>query len=228
MIEHTVEQGSLAWLQLRIGRPTASEFEKIITPAKLQFSKSATKYACRLIAERLLNQSADSLDHLEHIARGKELEPVAARAYEFETGFETRKVGFVTTDDGLIGASPDRIITTGSDLRGGLEIKCPSGPIHVEHLYAGFGDDYKIQVQGQMLVGELDFVDRYSFIQQGPSLRVRTYRDEAVIKALQDGLRQFLDLMADVEAKALSAGVWTPSPSLVLPEEVEYAEAFSE
>ena len=32
MIIHEVEQGSGDWLKLRLGIPTASEFDKIITP----------------------------------------------------------------------------------------------------------------------------------------------------------------------------------------------------
>lgn len=211
MIIHNCAQGSLEWLKLRLGKPTASEFEKILTPKQLKPSSQQTKYACRLVTEKLLNQSVIALDHLEWIARGKELEPQAAASYEFETGFETIPVGFVTTDDGFAGASPDRLIKTGSDLRSGLEIKCPAPHTHMEYIYEGFGSDYILQVQGQMWVGELDFVDRFSWHPQAPSWRVRTYRDDAIIRAIESAMVPFKELMADVEAKALAAGAWTPS-----------------
>jgi hypothetical protein len=105
-IIHNVEQGTDAWVKLRLGIPTASCFDQIITPKTGQLSKSANKYMYLLIAEKLLNRQLTSLDNLEWIARGKELEPDAAKAYEFIEEVETKPVGFITTDDGLIGASP--------------------------------------------------------------------------------------------------------------------------
>jgi hypothetical protein len=221
MIVHNCIQGSLEWLQLKLGKPSASEFEKILTPKQLKPSSQQTKYACRLVAEKLLNQSVQSLDHLEWIARGKEMEPLAAASYEFETGFETIPIGFVTTDDGLIGASPDRLIKTGTDLRGGLEIKCPAPHTHLEYIYEGFGTDYILQVQGQMWVGELDFVDRFSWHPQAPSWCVRTYRDDAIVRAIESAMVPFMELMKNIETKALAAGAWTPSVSVL---STQYAE----
>ena len=100
---HHVTQGSPEWTALRIGIPTASAFDKIITPAKGQLSKSSRPYAFLLVAEQLLGRTLDSLEGLEWIERGKELEPQAVRMYEFAEDCETAPVGFITSDDGRMG-----------------------------------------------------------------------------------------------------------------------------
>ena len=63
-------QGSLDWLELRLFTPTASNFHKILTPKKWEFSASAKPYAFRLVAQKLLNRSFESLEGLENIERG--------------------------------------------------------------------------------------------------------------------------------------------------------------
>ena len=87
---HNVAQGSAEWLELRLGLPTASQFHRIVTPAKCELSKQARKFAFLLIAEKLMHESFTDLDHLSYIARGKELEPQAVKMYEFDT--ETDKL----------------------------------------------------------------------------------------------------------------------------------------
>ena len=192
MIHHAVEQGSPEWIALRLGIPTASMFHKIITPAKLAYSAQARGYMFYLIAERVLNQQLDSISNLEWIERGKRLEPEAVRAYEFHHGVETAPIGFLTTDDGRIGATPDRFIVSTS-YRGAVELKCPAPQTHIEYMIDGFGNDYILQAQGQNFVGELEFVDRWSYHPDLPPVPVRTPRDEHVIAALRSGLARFLD-----------------------------------
>lgn len=203
MIEHAVTQGSPEWLALRLGKPTASEFDKIITPKKLEMSASARAYAYRLVAETLLGYPVQDLGGLPWIQRGIELEPDAVRSYEFDTDIQTRPVGFITSDDGMIGASPDRLLV---GVNGAVELKCPSPATHIGYLIDGFGTDYMLQVQGQMLVGGFDFIDRYSFHPQLPPVRERVLRDEKIIDALKAGLTQFIDMKEAMLAKVRSTG----------------------
>src|SRR5215472_9305133 len=145
MIHCHVAQGSGEWAKLRLGIPTASNFHRIVTPTG-KLSAQARKYAYRLIAERLLNETFDSLETIEHIARGKELEPAAARMYEFMQGAETATCGLLLTDNRRIGACPDRLLL---DRPGAVELKCPAATTHIEYMLEGFGLDYIPQVQGQ-------------------------------------------------------------------------------
>ena len=207
---YDVAQGSGEWQRLRLGIPTASMFHKIVTPTG-KLSKQSRGYAFHLVAEKLLNRSLDSLDHLEWVARGKELEPQAVRMYEFQTDVETAPVGFVTTDDGRLGCTPDRLIVGRA---AALELKCPAPHTHIEYMLDGFGNDYVPQAQGQLLIGEFEFVDRYSYHPEMPPAPCRTYRDEAYIRTLRAALDEFCDTLAGMIERARSMGMFAEREKL--------------
>ncbi|HTS05743.1 MAG TPA: YqaJ viral recombinase family protein [Candidatus Eisenbacteria bacterium] len=202
MKEIQVEQGSNEWIAARLGLPTASNFEKIITPGG-KLSTSSRKYACFLAAEKILNRQLESLDHLEWVQHGKMHEEAAAQNYEFVQDVKIRKCGFITTDDGRVGASPDRLII---GAKGGVEIKCPAPWTQIGYIVDGFGDAYKCQVQGQMWVSELDFVDRYAWHPELPPALQRTERDEPFIKLMSDAITKFCDDLDEIIRKARSSG----------------------
>jgi hypothetical protein len=203
---HNVEQGSGEWLKLHIGLPTASQFHRIVTPARGDFSKQSRDYAFYLVAEQLLNESFESISSLEWIARGKELEPRAVELYEFLEEVETVPIGFITTDDGKMGCSPDRVITGDRPLERALEIKCPAPQTHLKYWIDGFGPDYRPQVQGQLLIGEFETVDRYSFHPELPPVLARTERDEPYIDKLSAALREFIDMKDDMLGRLRATG----------------------
>jgi hypothetical protein len=215
MIPHFVEQGSPMWNALRLGIPTASMFHKICTAKTGKYSTAQTcrAYAHFIITEKLLGQSLNPLENLEWIQRGKDMEPQAVKMYEFEMDVETKPVGFITTDDGRWGCSPDRLLI---GVNGALEIKCPAPHTHVGCIVDGFGEDYKVQVQGQMLIGDFEFIDRYSFCPDlpVPTYNFRTYRDEPYIALLRSALDQFCEMRDEMLEKLRAAG-WdgkTPAP----------------
>ncbi len=155
------------------------------------------------MAEKLLNESLDSIDHLEHVSRGKDLEPQAVMMFEQVEDVETVPVGFITTDDMQCGATPDRLIV---GQPAALECKCPASWTHLEYLVDGFGADYIVQVQGQAYVGEFDWVARYSYHPALPPVLVKTPRDEIVIAKLAAGIRQFNDMKHEIEERIRAAG----------------------
>lgn len=181
-------QGDIAWVEARLGKPTASEFHRILTP-KGDLSKQANKYAYRLLAEFFLNQQMDSLEGLEWIEHGKMSEDDAVRIYEFIHDVEVKKVGFITTDDGRIGASPDRLIGNN-----GMEVKCPSPQVHIGYLLGDLGDKYKPQVQGEIFVGEFEWVDFFSHNVNFKPVELRTFRDDNYIKLMETALKDFCDM----------------------------------
>ena len=204
-------QGDENWIKARLGLPTASEFDKIVgTDGKLrrarsdksQMSSQVRNYAIRLITETVLNRSLESLTGLEWMERGKELEPEAARMYEWGGDVATIPVGFVVTDDGEIGASPDRLV--GED--GVLEIKCPAPRTHVGYMLDGFDEGYKAQVQGQLFVTERDWADWMSYSPEMPKVLIRAHRDEPYIRNLAEALDQFLEMKAELMERVRAAG----------------------
>ena len=203
MIEIPTEQGSSDWYAARLGIPTASNMHKIITPATRKFSKQSRGYAFRLVAEKLLNESLDTLDHIEHVQRGKDLEPQAVKMFEAVEDLHTAPVGFLITNDGTMGATPDRRIVGAPAF---LEVKCPMPWVQLEYLIDGFGADYLAQVQCQIYVGEADWVARYAFHPMMPAKLEKTYRDDEFIEAMCDAIAQFNDMKTEIERKARESG----------------------
>ena len=193
MIIHQVEQGSEEWHQLRLGIPTASCFDKILTAEKLALSKSSAPYMHTLLAEWIFGAPLESFEG-GWMKRGKDLEAEAVSAYEFQREVDSSTVGFVTTDDGMIGASPDRLV--GSD--GLLEMKCPALQTHVGYMLnpQSLKDEYRIQTQGQLWVcGDREWSDIVSFYPGFPLVVVRSNVDTKASLALSTHIPAFVETM---------------------------------
>lgn len=215
-LETDAPQGSPQWHALRLGIPTASNAHKFITPAKGELSKQRTDFGHRLIAERILRESfATSVDHLPWIIEGKEREDEAAAAYSVIRDVEVVKVGFVAHDSGRYGCSPDRLVLT-DGVRGAAEIKSPTEPVHVGYLIDdGPGTDYKPQMQMQMLVAELEWIDFFSHNPRCPPLLKRFYPDAEFQKKLAAALDQFCDELDEQEARVRKMGLFAPAAKLL-------------
>lgn len=188
MIHLDVPQGSEEWLRERVARPTASCFDRIITPAKLQPSKSQDRYICDMLAEWIFGSPvvAESVSKMQSfMERGKTMEQEAAAAWAFENDIDTTVCGLCLTDDRKIGASPDRFI--GTDRRRHLEVKVPSAWQHLMYLMypESLDDAYRLQVQGQLWVAETQSAVLISYHPNLDWVVREIDRDEAVIQALQ-------------------------------------------
>lgn len=195
MIVHSVVQGSDAWLALRRGMPTASEFGRILTPGG-KLSEGSVGYMCELLASRMLGQDVNA-DASQFMQRGSAMEQEAVNWFELQRGVDTERVGFVTLDNGLVGCSPDRFV--GEDE--GLEVKVPSAAVHVLHMLEGIPAKYKPQVQGCLWITGRK---RWSVLSYNPDMApalVTVERDEPYIAALSEAVAQFLDRMAEAERK---------------------------
>ncbi len=203
---HDVQQGSEEWVRLRLGMPTASDFDKIMTPAKMQLSKSADKLIARLIGERLSPYLPERAETFSSRAMqwGQQTEEEARRFYAMERNCTVTNGGFCLTDDGRFGASPDGLI--GED--GCLELKCPEAGTHVGWLLeGGVPAEYMTQVHGQLIVTGRKWVDFMSYSIGLPPLLVRVepslYTEE--LKKLLYG--QFIPRFDEVLAKFQKGGV---------------------
>lgn len=173
MIVHDCEQGSPEWFALRAGLPTASEFSSLITSTG-EPSKSMPGYAITLAAEKYAGKPVDKWEGNSHTERGKLLEDDARSWYAFVKDRTITKVGFVTTDDGRYGCSPDSFV----DDNGMLEIKCLKAENHVKALlyfrrHGKCPPDYVQQTQGQLLVCGRQWCDLLFYHPDLPSLVIR-------------------------------------------------------
>lgn len=192
---HEVAQNSEAWEALRRGIPTASSFDKIITPHGKP-SVQWKEYAHRCIAEKILKRPIDfTIAGSNWMQRGHELEGEAVNYYEAQTGKDTQLIGFVTTDDGSVGCSPDRLV--GND--GLMEIKCPAPHTQIGYLLTGGVEEkYTPQLQGQLYVTGREWVDILSYDPDFPDhVIIRVTRNDFFIKTLAEALDRFNSYVAD-------------------------------
>lgn len=209
MIAHRCAPLSAEWFRLRLGRPTASEFHRILTPGG-KLSKQSEGYMNRLLAEAMLGRQLDEVDiQTKWMQRGQELESSGISAYEFQNDVETEPGGFFTNDTGTIGASPDRLVES----RGLLELKCPAPPTHIQYLLTGsVEEDYLPQLQGQLYITERDWVDICSFHPELPPVVIRVLRDEAYIVRLSAALESFGAVLT--QKRMILEAKFGPFPSL--------------
>ena len=214
-----VPHGSEEWFLCRRGLPTASCFDRIITPGG-KHSEQSAGYAHLLLAEVILNENLDKFPQSYWMERGALIEADAAALYEFETGFRLAPGGFMTDDDLRWGASPDRLILDADGtIIGGLEIKCPAPWTHVENLLKKSIDKkYLPQVQGQIFIGGFQFVDWFSYHPEMPPSLIRTHRDDDYIARLKEALLRFDGLMKQKLSQLVELRVFDAAPEKVMPD----------
>lgn len=189
-------QGSEAWLESRLGRPTASNFGKLITPTG-KASTSAEGYINELIAQKITGEIPEFFKS-EAMQRGNELEASAKALYEFENDVEVVEVGLCLHDLLECGASPDGLIGDNA----GLEVKCPLPHTHVSYLRDGdIPAKYIPQVQGCLWITEREWWDFMSYHPSMEDLIVRVYRDEAYIKKLADLVTRAVEIIETESSK---------------------------
>jgi hypothetical protein len=206
---HQVEQYTEAWRQLRLGRPTASQFHKIITPTGKP-SKQQEDYTCLLIAERLLGEPMEKFAGNAWTQRGHDLQAEAAAAFTNWTGMAIEPGGVAISSCERFAASPDYQIV---GRNAALEIKCLAPWNHVSLLLYGQDADYRPQVQGQMLVGEYDAVHFWAYHPACPPVHIVTYPDipyQESMWTLLDHFARVLDVETE-RARQLGRWIWQPS-----------------
>jgi len=189
---HEAAQGTQAWLEARAGIPTASEFDALITPLwKIRTGEGVTSYVARKLAEKWagpLPSFGGSGAMSWAMEQGQILETEVIPWYEYETGHAIQRVGFITTDDDKAGCSPDGLI--GED--GGIEIKAPQSPKHVEYILAGkLPPEYAAQVHGSMYVTGRAWWKFVSYRRHFPPLILTIERDEDVQELIGKALAAF-------------------------------------
>ena len=198
---HDVRQGSDEWISLRLGRPTASEFDSLISPLwEIRKGAGPATYLYNKLTEHLLGVPLDTAGSFA-MEQGSILEGEAIPFYEFSYEAKVQRVGFCTTDDGRVGCSPDGLI--GED--GGIEVKCPQPETHLKYLMqGGIPKDYLAQVHGSMFVTGRAWWVFLSYCRHFPALVLRVERDEEIQVEIGKALKQFTEKF-DAELSRIKA-----------------------
>lgn len=187
-----IDQGSDDWKRLRMGKATASNFDRIVTEANGKYAAGADTYAREVAVQRVLKEDTEKpISGLYWVERGKELEPQAVKHYESLPGHRTTaSIGLIISDDNTRACSPDRI---SADRLWGAEFKAPSGPEHLEYMKNGPGRKYRWQVVGSILVAGFDGWDFVSFHPRMKEVVLSYAREQYVdeIELLDAALNRF-------------------------------------
>jgi len=196
-----IEQGSQDWLDLRLGKITASRVADIMSNGRGgKPSLKTESYMNELISEILTGAQAEFFTNAA-MAWGNECEPQARAMYELQNNVDVEEVAFIQLND-HVGVSPDGLV--GED--GLLEIKCPTSKKQIERaLSDSYHADYKAQIQMQLYVSGRNWCDFVSFdprIEGNASyLQEQVYRDEDYIKEMEYRIINFIACMDDKLAK---------------------------
>lgn len=189
-----VEQNTIEWMAARVGIPTASCFDKIVT-SKGEPSKQKEKYLFRLAGESVTGIPEESYQNANMI-RGNKVEEEARAYYDLTNGVEIERVGFCLADG--YGCSPDGFVGK----NGLVQFKCPLISTHVGYLLDNkLPTDYIQQVQGELFVTEREWSDFVSYFPCMRPLIVRVGRDEAFIKKLKIELEIFCNDLQETIGK---------------------------
>jgi hypothetical protein len=212
-------QGSPYWHALHRGRPTASDFDRICTPARMEFSAQAEKYAAFLAAQCVEGGHSPSWfsdmrtkPPNQWIEHGKEVEPEARRTLSYELDCPIAEVGFCAMDSGIFGCSPDGLIegvTPDGEVRYEkvIELKCPRPDTHAMYLIRGeLPIQYMPQCHGQLIVTGLSEGVFCSFSRGQRPLIVPFCRNDFTV-ALAKCLLRFAKLYDSVLRKLVGFGL---------------------
>ena len=190
------EQRSEAWERWR-ARPTASEFSRVVTPAKGDYSTQATEYAAQIVAKRLgvYTEPPPSF----WMEWGTEQEPNAKLAFTTMTGRAITDVGFVLPDrTDAYGCSPDGLV--GED--GLIEITSPKPETLIKYHTDGvLPNAYKPQIQGQLLITGRAWCDFFVFHPLLTPFLLRVEPDLKYQAKLAQGLLTLLQQIELIEKK---------------------------
>lgn len=190
MTIHDVAQGSVEWGLLRAGKVTASEMDALISPTgEVRTGEGPKSYLAKKVAEAWQGGPLLEFNSFDMEA-GQILENEALPWFEAMTGSDIKTVGFITSDDGRIGCSPDGLIGDNC----GIEIKCPKVETHVGYLLDGrLPKAYVAQVHGSMFVTGFNQWKFISYRRRFPNLVLTIERDEKFQNALSEALDSFLE-----------------------------------
>jgi len=237
---HSVDQGSQRWHDLRSTIPTSSKFDVLVSPAKWTIGKgeAVRNYQLELLANRIFGLDPAAQFSSAAMEHGREWEPIARAAYEFERGVVIDDGGFFTDDAERYGASPDGLIGT----EGLVEFKNPASPkVHLAALLdctdygsmtfettqailsggqlPGFVRDHWAQTQGQLLVTGRHWCDLVSNFRGLPMVVVRIYPNAVYQGILQTALDTFCADLAALTEHAWQQGWYREPEPIVMPAE---------
>lgn len=197
---HPAAQGSFEWHQARLGLPTASDLDNLITPG-WEIRKWSTELPNTYLARKLAEWWSGTCEEVPStfdMMQGQVLEEWAVPWYEREFDTSIQRVGLCLLNDESFGGSPDGLI--GDDC--GIEIKCPTRTVHTKYLIrGGVPPDYSQQVHACMYVTGRKHWKFVSYRRTFPQLVVDVEFDEDKQAVIQEALALFNNRLGEAKTR---------------------------
>lgn len=192
-------QGTPEWHEARLGIPTASEFATVMASGKSNTeSKTRALYMRKLAGELITGLPREEYRNAQ-MDRGNEMEAEVRNLYAMATNDEVVQVGFLR--NGRKGASPDGLVGSA----GMVEIKTQVPHLLIERLLSGeVPPEHMAQCQGNLWVGERDWIDIVIGYTKMPLFRRRIMRSSLYIARLELAIDIFLEELDALVAKVKS------------------------
>ncbi len=189
MRQHIIEQGHIDWFKLRVGKVTASELGNLLT-AEFELRKGETPktYVYSKVAEAYQGRPLISTGSWQ-TEQGNIREDEAIPWLALEKDWKILPGGFIETDDGRFGCSPDGLVQ-GQEF--GVEVKCPEAVNHVRYLSEGvLPKAYVCQVYGSMFVTGFKKWIFVSYRRGFPALVLEIHHDDKAELAIHMAIKSF-------------------------------------
>lgn len=201
-------QNTEGWFKARAGKISASEISKILTPKKLEPSKSSKEYLYTKAIERIVNNS-DFSPTTFGLRRGSELESVIRDKYAKLNNIRIDEIGFAYIEDEGYGCSVDGVhFGTFGDIEWTYEIKRVK--------YASFADialtnkpldAHNLQQQFQMLVMGTSKSIYIAMNEDAGLISLEVKRDEEIIGKIKKAIKSANKAIDEVKDKLLASDV---------------------
>lgn len=183
MIYHYMEQHSPEWYDIRAGKITGSIANQLLVKGTTDPSGlgvGAISTAKKIAMERMTGKRMASNNYKSSsMSRGNEFEAIARRKYELQYFVKVKQIGFIESDCGTYGCSPDGL--EGDDWLN--EIKCFTNPdLHFDLLMNKPSKEIDItQIQFNLFTSErkgLKFISFYPEYEPMPVIMRIFYTDK--------------------------------------------------
>lgn len=188
-----VEQGSDEWFNLKLGTPSASNLNKIVTSTGKK-STQREGYLYELVGERITGRRDETFKN-EAMEQGNTREDESRTYYSVMKDGDIRQVAVIYKDeDKRFLCSPDALVHDKGVWRNGLELKNVLQKTQVKRLDKNvLPSEYVLQVQGSLFITGLDRWDFCSYCPDMPPFIIEVGRDDKLIKTIEDELNRFCD-----------------------------------
>lgn len=195
IIVDNILQSSPEWFQEKLGKPSASNMDRILTPGGKP-STSRQAYLFELAAERIRGKAVETYQS-PAMAEGKLREQESRLLYELLYDVEVEQVGVIYQDETRrYLCSPDGLIKR----QHGLELKNVLPKTQAGYLYYGkLPSDYFVQVQSSMLIAGFTRWDFFSYCPDMAPFHLKVERDWDYTAKLKVALDAFCAELDKVE-----------------------------